>query len=1092
MGLIQAVATAVGQGLGEQWKEVFEASDMSDKTVFTKGVPVRTDGSNKKGSTDIVTLTAEIKKNNAKDELHLSAVNGYYGNYHTATAVIVLSDISGYSSLAGHTNEYVGFSLADPDFKVYDLGWKSEDYNAECWQTAPTIKCSFKAAYVGGIVPLNKAVTPWVGFSSWFNGKDCEPQFQYKGSDACGGTTANFSNCGESYTFSATGAHGSDNSMAKAGVDNCNGSYLLNTERALAYAGSATCGTFWVGETKPCRRSFEFFSGSQSLSSGENVFSLGVGEYATLRDASIKIEMDNPSESELEVYLKSETDDLYGYGYYGPKVVYSKSATTTAKTEASFNVMELANEAGFDPERVFGVIIRNLGSGNVTITKIYSVCDAATNVQCKDVVYEGGVFKARAKVEHADNSITKYKITGEEAVKAGDSYGNYVTKQTLTKEFSPCPGASCPNPDASDIVSLGTESYNPYANDGKSKKYRFKIEAEDDRGAVEGSGCYTSEKEMSQLAAECRWSTGSSTMSVQQGKGLPDFQYKLPNCGNGNCGWEVIFSNTSIASGTGVKTDWTSIPSNIRAEYNTVSDPLSTGTTYTIAFRNKSGATTKFEECELQFTVTDRPPDVTCEFATASGSHAAGSSVTLSPTVTGCDAGDCKYKLDNGSYENSIGSFNAPTEAGSYEHTVSVQRGTEDPVSCGTYTVNVPLGGKCGANAVSGTVTPGGNITPPTPAITNCNGACRYSVTGPSGSSISGGTGYNYSGNGSILSFTDGASGLDGDVKYTLNVWHGEADGFAQALANDFGKECKFTVTYATATPEPEGCHCDEYCASGCDNIITGSEEGHALNGCYFFKEATQIAVGEQNNDPDKWKINKKKPTNRILCWNGSSECVANLASQSITAVDGGYYVYLDNVSWVQFKGSGEHSCPPSVTCPADFSKKINSGTITAKPQVVGNCGSGCGYEVWKLDNGGNRTTRVGNGTVARNGTVSLSSESVIGEVSYELELTKGGKSDKCTFKIDWNNITATSIPENDTGVEFSAGTHIVTCTAGKVVSCGHYIDNNWDSYKMKLDGVECDVSKEMGWSRCNSISCTGENQTLVTPSGKGVRCRIY
>ncbi|MBR2532480.1 MAG: SPFH domain-containing protein [Lachnospiraceae bacterium] len=55
MGLIQAVGTAVGKGLGDQWKEVFEATDMSDKTVFTKGVPVRTDGSNKRGTSDIVT-----------------------------------------------------------------------------------------------------------------------------------------------------------------------------------------------------------------------------------------------------------------------------------------------------------------------------------------------------------------------------------------------------------------------------------------------------------------------------------------------------------------------------------------------------------------------------------------------------------------------------------------------------------------------------------------------------------------------------------------------------------------------------------------------------------------------------------------------------------------------------------------------------------------------------------------------------------------------------------------------------------------------------------------------------------------------------
>ena len=60
MGLIQAVVNSVGKGLGEQWKEVFEADNMGDKTVFTKGVPVRTDGSNKRGSSDIVTNGSTI------------------------------------------------------------------------------------------------------------------------------------------------------------------------------------------------------------------------------------------------------------------------------------------------------------------------------------------------------------------------------------------------------------------------------------------------------------------------------------------------------------------------------------------------------------------------------------------------------------------------------------------------------------------------------------------------------------------------------------------------------------------------------------------------------------------------------------------------------------------------------------------------------------------------------------------------------------------------------------------------------------------------------------------------------------------------
>ena len=55
MGLIKAVASAVGSGLGDQWLEVIEAKDMGGSTVFTKGEAVRQGrGSNTKGSGDII------------------------------------------------------------------------------------------------------------------------------------------------------------------------------------------------------------------------------------------------------------------------------------------------------------------------------------------------------------------------------------------------------------------------------------------------------------------------------------------------------------------------------------------------------------------------------------------------------------------------------------------------------------------------------------------------------------------------------------------------------------------------------------------------------------------------------------------------------------------------------------------------------------------------------------------------------------------------------------------------------------------------------------------------------------------------------
>ena len=38
MGIIKAIASADGGGLAGQWLEVIEPDEMSDKTVFTRGV----------------------------------------------------------------------------------------------------------------------------------------------------------------------------------------------------------------------------------------------------------------------------------------------------------------------------------------------------------------------------------------------------------------------------------------------------------------------------------------------------------------------------------------------------------------------------------------------------------------------------------------------------------------------------------------------------------------------------------------------------------------------------------------------------------------------------------------------------------------------------------------------------------------------------------------------------------------------------------------------------------------------------------------------------------------------------------------------
>ncbi len=53
MGIMKAFGQAVGGTLADAWKEVIEADDMSDQTVFTKGVLIR-QGQNTKGTSDTV------------------------------------------------------------------------------------------------------------------------------------------------------------------------------------------------------------------------------------------------------------------------------------------------------------------------------------------------------------------------------------------------------------------------------------------------------------------------------------------------------------------------------------------------------------------------------------------------------------------------------------------------------------------------------------------------------------------------------------------------------------------------------------------------------------------------------------------------------------------------------------------------------------------------------------------------------------------------------------------------------------------------------------------------------------------------------
>ena len=57
MGIIKAIASAVGGGFADSWLEVLEADNMTDTTVLTSGVKVRKNdkrNSNKRGTEDYI------------------------------------------------------------------------------------------------------------------------------------------------------------------------------------------------------------------------------------------------------------------------------------------------------------------------------------------------------------------------------------------------------------------------------------------------------------------------------------------------------------------------------------------------------------------------------------------------------------------------------------------------------------------------------------------------------------------------------------------------------------------------------------------------------------------------------------------------------------------------------------------------------------------------------------------------------------------------------------------------------------------------------------------------------------------------------
>lgn len=293
------------------------------------------------------------------------------------------------------THTYVGFSLADPAFKLYDNGWASSSFDETCWEI-PSVSCSFADNYNGEKVPLAEDVTPKVLMSSWFTEKNCTTEYHYNG---CDNETSSKINCtgphgngepgemgavltGDAYRFSQEGAHGYLIEEGKLAQDASVKVVCPGDQTSLDLSQDHySCGAFWVGDVYTCSNEISIYSGPLYLS--ENTTQEFTFDATNMRGASLHIHIETdengpnkPLNANIEVQLESSN---------GMKSL-TRTINSTGPQEISVDV--LANTIGFDPQQVTKMFIKSNQNIYLNDIKIESKCKDKLELKCSDITAE--------------------------------------------------------------------------------------------------------------------------------------------------------------------------------------------------------------------------------------------------------------------------------------------------------------------------------------------------------------------------------------------------------------------------------------------------------------------------------------------------------------------------------------------------------------------------------------------------------------------------------------------------------------------------------------------------------------------------------
>ena len=681
-----------------------------------------------------------VSSTSTSSTLSLSMEVGFGGLNSSNTKTI--STTFDLSSLFGTTwndseHEYVGFKLADEAFKIYDIGWKSEAYADSCWATYPTASCSFKANYLGGIVPKDTDVKPWVTLSSWFDKQNCEPLYLYNeyvsvyGGRNSASLTKNevygayyyqptnnryeFYWIYDGYNFNTEGMYGYEattvytyynywtgkfetvtytgkhyDAAVKIYCPNQTLRYHSESKYASYTAGRTSCGSFYVGKMHACSENALFDVESQQIFAGsEMTISTKNSAVVNVRDASLYLSLDNSYGATITVRFIDEN------GNRSLPISTSKTGTATfsantmlATNASSSQTQETYLAESFDPQKVVGIVIST--TNTFTLVSAGTTCPNAMNISNCSVSYNGSSWLFNALITNASSAKTNgCSITGDFG--SGNAPAAMDCPTTSPAEFAV--------EDAGVYESLNTE-----------KTYSFDIVVESDNDKI---SC-TAETTLYPAELICDISTGT----VTAGSGtVPTLNYQFTNCPNGGCTYTVSLTGPGVSektSGTfseSAAQSWS--PTNLN---NTSSSPLQQGTyTYTLNSMNLSN---RF--CSQTFEVTESVnPEVTSCSVTSTGAFTAAvsnvSDLTYSYTLQVADnLGNVisgKTLSGSSNTKNFSGTITPPTAAGDYNYVLNVTYEGASSTCQATLEVQAESSSSAFVSSSSGAVTMACDIT---------------------------------------------------------------------------------------------------------------------------------------------------------------------------------------------------------------------------------------------------------------------------------------------------------------------------------------------------------------------------------------------